>query len=154
MAEREADTVAQDQRKESTERKAGPARNLAKLAIGTILTGAGITHLTVARKEFQAQVPNWFPAKPDTVVLGSGVAEIALGLSHLAFWRQPARGRVGAVGAAFFTIIFPGNISQYTEHKDGFGLDTDRRRFVRLLFQPLLVAAALAGGNRRRGLAR
>jgi uncharacterized membrane protein len=39
--------------------------------------------------------------------------------------------------------VFPGNISQYVKHRDAFGLDTDTRRFVRLLFQPVLVAWAV-----------
>lgn len=44
---------------------------------------------------------------------------------------------------AFFVAIFPGNIAQYVERTDGFGLDTDRARAVRLAFQPLLVLWAL-----------
>ena len=52
------------------------------------------------------------------------------------------RRRVGAILAAFFIAIFPGNISQYVEKRDGFGLDTDRKRLVRLFFQPVLVAWA------------
>lgn len=40
--------------------------------------------------------------------------------------------------------VFPGNIAQYVERKDGFGLDTDRKRALRLLGQPVLVAWALA----------
>ena len=56
-----------------------------------------------------------------------------------------ARGRVGVglLTAAFFVAIFPGNIAQYVAAKDVFGLDTDRKRFVRLFFQPVLVLWAL-----------
>lgn len=133
-------------------RLARSLRGIGKTAIGAFLVTAGVGHLTFVRKEFQAQVPNWFPVDADTVVLGSGVVEIALGASHLLIWKQPARARLGALSAAFFTVIFPGNISQFTEHKDGFGLDTDRKRFVRLLFQPALVAGALAAGNTRETL--
>jgi hypothetical protein len=39
--------------------------------------------------------------------------------------------------------VFPGNIAQFTEKRDAFGLDSDRARGIRLLFQPLLVALAL-----------
>jgi hypothetical protein len=39
--------------------------------------------------------------------------------------------------------VFPGNVSQYVTHTDAFGLDSDRARAVRLVFQPLLVAWAL-----------
>jgi hypothetical protein len=45
--------------------------------------------------------------------------------------------------AAFFVIIFPGNVAQFVEHRDAFGLDSDTERFVRLWFQPLLVVWAL-----------
>ena len=39
--------------------------------------------------------------------------------------------------------IFPGNISQYLEHMNAFGLNTDQARAIRLLFQPVLVIWAL-----------
>jgi uncharacterized membrane protein len=50
---------------------------------------------------------------------------------------------VGWVVAAFFVAIFPGNISQYVNGVDAFGLDSDTSRLVRLFFQPLLVVWAL-----------
>jgi uncharacterized membrane protein len=50
---------------------------------------------------------------------------------------------VGSVVAAFFVVIFPGNIAQWTEGVDAFGLDSDTARFARLLFQPVLVIWAL-----------
>jgi hypothetical protein len=43
--------------------------------------------------------------------------------------------------------VFPGNISQYLNGTNGFGLDTDSARLVRLFFQPLLVLWALFGGG-------
>lgn len=119
-------------------------RNVGQALLGAVLTFAGITHLTVARSEFQAQVPSWFPLPADFVVLASGVVEISLGVALLTVWRQPARGFLGAVAALFFVVIFPGNVAQWLEHKDGFGLDTDTKRLVRLFFQPLLVLWALA----------
>jgi uncharacterized membrane protein len=112
--------------------------------LGLLLLFAGVAHLTLAREEFQAQVPSWVPVDADVVVVASGVVEVCLGLALLAVWRQPARGILGAVVAAFFVAVFPGNIAQFAEHKDGFGLDTDAKRAVRLLFQPLLVLWALA----------
>ncbi len=48
-------------------------RAVGQVALGAALAGAGIGHLTVQREEFQAQVPPWFPADPDLVVLASGV---------------------------------------------------------------------------------
>ena len=50
---------------------------------------------------------------------------------------------VGWLVAAFFVAVFPGNISQFATHSDAFGLDSDRARGIRLLFQPVLVAWAL-----------
>ena len=88
-------------------------------------------------------MPSWFPVDPDAVVVASGVVEIALGSALLATWEQPARRRLGVVVALFFVAVFPGNVAQFTEHRDAFGLDTDTKRAVRLLFQPLLVLWAL-----------
>lgn len=117
------------------------SQHVARLALGAMMTFAGTSHLTFARDEFQAQVPDWFPVDEDLVVLGSGVAEIALGLSMLAL---PGRRRqVGLALAAFYVVIFPGNIAQFVEQTDAFGLDTDGKRFARLFGQPVLVAAAL-----------
>jgi len=116
-------------------------RTLTRIALGAGLVFAGVTHLTVARDEFQAQVPDWFPVDADLTVLVSGAVEITLGaaLVTLARWKVA----VGLVAAAFFVVIFPGNVGQWLEHKDGFGLDTDTKRLVRLFFQPVLVALAL-----------
>jgi uncharacterized membrane protein len=119
-------------------------RGLGQGALGAVLLTAGTGHLTTGRKEFQAQVPSWFPVDPDRVVVASGIVELALGAALLSTWRQPARRRLGTLVAGFFVGVFPGNLAQYTEHRDGFGLDTDRKRALRLLGQPALVAWALA----------
>jgi uncharacterized membrane protein len=117
-------------------------RNATQLLLGAALTYAGTTHLTTSRQEFQAQVPNWVPLSADFVVIASGIVEIALGLSLLILlWKY--RTQIGWITAAFFIAIFPGNISQYVNGIDAFGLDTDRARAIRLLFQPLLVIWAL-----------
>ena len=111
-----------------------------QVLLGAALIYAGITHLTTNRIEFQAQVPTWVPFSADFVVLASGVVEIALGiaLASLQYRRQ-----FGWITAAFFIAIFPGNISQYVNGIDAFGLDTDQARLTRLFFQPLLVLWAL-----------
>src|SRR5690606_24301955 len=118
-----------------------PARMLARIALGGFLAFAGVSHLTVARKEFQAQVPDWVPLDPDATVVASGVVEVGLGTALLFAWRR--RRLVGVLTALFFVAIFPGNVSQWTHHRDGFGLDTDMKRFARLFFQPVLVWLAL-----------
>ena len=122
-----------------------------QLLLGFALTSAGISHLTTARAEFQAQVPTWLPLDADFVVIASGVVEIALGLALVTLWRY--RAWVGLVTAAFFIAIFPGNISQWLNGIDAFGLDTDQARFIRLFFQPVLVLWAIyaTGANRLLG---
>lgn len=117
-------------------------QRVARWLLGAALLFAGTGHLTFGRDQFRAQVPPWLPLEPDLVVLGSGVVEIALGLALLL---SRGRGRVvtGWAAALFFLAIFPGNIAQFTEGRDGFGLDTDLARGIRLLFQPALVAWAL-----------
>ena len=115
-----------------------------QLVLGTLLLVTGTAHLTFARAEFRAQVPSWVPVDADVVVVASGVVELCLAVALLSIWRQPARGVVGAVTAAFFVAILPGNIAQFTEQRDAFGLTTDAARATRLLFQPLLVLWALA----------
>ena len=120
---------------------------IGQILLGAVLLFTGTAHLTFARDEFQAQVPSWLPLDPDLVVIASGVVELCLAVALLATWRQPARAIVGAVTAAFFVAILPGNIAQFADHRDGFGLNTDTARAVRLLFQPLLVLWALAATN-------
>jgi uncharacterized membrane protein len=116
-------------------------RTVGRLLLGAFLIFAGTAHLSFRREEFRAQVPPWVPLDADFVVLASGVVEIALGAALL-FWTS-RRVAVGWVVAAFFVAVFPGNISQFVTHTEAFGLDTDRARFIRLLFQPLLIAWAL-----------
>jgi len=115
-------------------------RKATQILLGATLIYTGTLHLTTSRMEFQAQVPPWVPFSPDFVVLASGVVEIALGLALISLQR---RREVGIATALFFIAIFPGNISQFVNHIDAFGLDSDRARAIRLLFQPLLVLWAL-----------
>ena len=117
------------------------AQRIPQVVLGMALAYAGITHLTSKREEFQAQVPTILKSIADFVVLASGVVEIVLGLCLIFLWRY--RTAVGWVVAAFFVAVFPGNISQYVNQVDAFGLDSDRVRFIRLFFQPLLVIWAL-----------
>jgi uncharacterized membrane protein len=110
-----------------------------RLVLAAILIFAGIGHFRDTQ-EFTAQVPPWAPA-PEFIVYASGVVEILLGLALIALPKY--RVVVGWLIAGFFVIIFPGNISQFITQTDAFGLDTDAARFIRLLFQPLLVVLAL-----------
>jgi uncharacterized membrane protein len=118
-----------------------PIKRFPQVILGLALGYAGIGHLTTSRQEFQAQVPTVFADIADFVVVASGVVEIVLGLALVGLWKY--RVQVGWVVAAFFVAIFWGNISQFVNGTDAFGLDTDMQRFVRLLFQPVLVMWAL-----------
>ena len=113
---------------------------LFRWSLGGALLFAGVGHLSTQRAEFQAQVPAWFPLDADLVVLVSGLVEILLGAALSALPRH--RVLIGTIVAAFFVIIFPGNIAQWREGTDAFGLDTNTARFTRLFFQPVLVAWA------------
>jgi uncharacterized membrane protein len=125
-------------------------QTLGRWALGVILLVAGVGHF-IAADEFLGQVPSWMPA-PEAVVAISGVIELMLGVALIA---APQRWRpwVGWVVAAFFVVIFPGNVWQFIDGRDAFGLESDAARFIRLLFQPVLVVWALwsTGAWRARG---
>jgi uncharacterized membrane protein len=110
--------------------------------LGLFMILAGLGHLGGLRQEFLAQVPAWLPIDGDLVVVISGIVEIILGVGLIIL---PGSYRViaGWATAAFFVLIFPGNISQYVNRIDAFGLNSDLSRFMRLFFQPVLVIWAL-----------
>lgn len=118
-------------------------KNAARILLGAGLILAGISHLTFKRKEFQAQVPDWVPLEKDDTVIYSGVAEVGLGSALVLACNEKQKEAIGRIAAVFFTAVFPGNLSQFAHRRNAFGLDTDDKRFVRLLFQPLLVYWAL-----------
>jgi uncharacterized membrane protein len=112
-----------------------------RIILGAFMVLAAVGHLTHQRVEFQAQVPDWIPLGKDLVVILSGIVELVFGLSMI-FWKNE-RVRVGIALAIFFVLIFPGNINQYVNNINAFGLDTDKARLIRLFFQPVLVLWAL-----------
>lgn len=115
-----------------------------RILLGSFMLLAGIGHLTFQRTEFLAQVPRWLPNDSrfmDFVVLSSGIVEIILGLAMIFWVKQKIK--VGIILAIFYILVFPGNISQYTNEIDAFGLDTDQKRLIRLFFQPVLICWAL-----------
>lgn len=118
-----------------------PGQTVVRILLGLFMITAAIGHATFQREEFQAQVPNWLPVSKDLVVILSGIVELALGtgMLFLSKWRR----EVGLALAVFYVLIFPGNIAQYLNGIDAFGLDTDRARLIRLFFQPVLIYAAL-----------
>jgi uncharacterized membrane protein len=122
--------------------KISPIQSIFCKLLGSFLVLAGFGHLSGLRQEFLAQVPVWVPIDGDLIVVISGVVEIILGVGLIVL---PGRYRVmvGWATAAFFVLIFPGNISQYVNRIDAFGLNSDLSRFIRLFFQPVLVIWAL-----------
>ena len=113
-----------------------------RILLAVFMIYAGFSHLTFNRIEFQSQVPDWVPLGKDLVVILSGIVEMILGLTLL-FWKKQ-RVTMGWSLALFFVLIFPGNVAQYLEGKDAFGvLDSDRARLIRLFFQPVLIAWAV-----------
>ena len=117
-------------------------QNIFRILLSVFMIYAGFSHLSFNRVDFQAQVPDWVPMSKDLVVILSGIVEMVLGLALL-FWKNQ-RVKVGWFLAIFFVLIFPGNIAQYVDGKDAFGvLDSDRARLIRLFFQPVLIAWVL-----------
>jgi len=113
-----------------------------RVLLALFMIYAGFSHLTFNRIEFQSQVPDWVPLSKDIVVILSGIVEIILGLTLL-FWKKQ-RVNIGWLLALFFVLIFPGNLAQYLDGRDAFGvLDSDKARLIRLFFQPVLIAWAL-----------
>lgn len=115
------------------------AKHLLRILLGLFMVSAGIGHFNNT-ESFLAQVPPFLPA-PEMIVYISGVVEILLGLGLILLFKY--KEYVGIALAAFFVIIFPGNISQYLTETSAFGLETDTQRLVRLLFQPVLIFAAI-----------
>lgn len=126
---------------ETDRRTTSLPRTCTRIVFGAALVFAGIAHLTFARTTFHAQIPPSLPMNADFVIIASGVVEIVLGtaLVFLTRWRVT----LGWLTAALFVVVFPGNISQFLTHANAFGLDTDRSRAIRLVFQPLLVVGVL-----------
>lgn len=121
--------------------KDSTARSAARIALGLLLIFTGVGHLSFARRDFQAEVPESVPMNKDTVVWVSGIGEIALAISLIFLKRQ--RVIVGWIVVLFFILVFPGNIAQLMNHKDALGMNTDLARTIRLFFQPVLIIWAL-----------
>lgn len=115
-------------------------RSAARVVLGGALIIAGLGHLTFARNDFHAQVPDWVGVDKNVVVILSGLVEIALGSALILVRRR--RSLLGLAVGLFFIAVFPGNISQFIDGHDAFGLNSDGDRRNRLFFQPVLVAWA------------
>lgn len=119
-------------------------QNFFRIFLGLIMIYIGIAHLTFRRIEFQAQVPVWITQNEniiDFIVIVSGYIEIIFGLTLI--FLKKYKSYIGIALAVFFVLIFPGNINQYIYEIDALRLDSNEKRFYRLLFQPVLVLWAL-----------
>lgn len=116
------------------------ARSAARVVLGIALIIAGLGHLTFARHDFQAQVPDWIGIDKNVVVISSGLVEIALGSALIVVRRH--RSLLGLAVGLFFIAVFLGNLSQFIDGHDAFGLNSTTARRNRLVFQPVLVAWA------------
>ena len=114
-------------------------RTLTRWGLASLMLVAGVGHMA-ATDELLGQTPTWLPFREELVWI-SGAIEIGFAVA-LVGWRSRRR-EVGWALAAFFVLVFPGNVHQAVNGTDTFGLDTDAERWVRLLFQPVLIVAAL-----------
>lgn len=123
--------------------------DLSRWPLATFMVVAGVSHFTMT-EDFLGQVPPVLPA-PEALIAVTGVMEVGLGLG-LAFLPRRWRPAAGWALAAFLVAVFPGNVYQAVAGTDAFGLDTPAARWLRLPFQPLLIAWALwsSGALRRR----
>jgi uncharacterized membrane protein len=116
-------------------------QNFLRILLGCGMVFAAFAHFFFNRLDFQAQVPNWLPLNKDVVVILSGFVELALGLGMIFLSRQKVI--VGLALGIFLILVYPGNIAQFVDRRDAFGLNTDKARFIRLLFQPILILWAI-----------
>lgn len=121
--------------------KTTTTQNIFRIVLGVLMMLAAVGHFTFSRQEFQAQVPDWVPLSKDLVVILSGIVELLFGAA-MVFWSKQ-KVRIGFMLAIFYILIFPGNIAQYVNGTDAFGLSTDQARLIRLFFQPVLIFWAL-----------
>ena len=128
--------------------KTSISQNILRVTLGLIMIYIGIAHLSFRRIEFQAQVPRWLTSDEnfvDMIVLISGYIEIIFGLMMV--WGGKFKAKTGLVLGIFYVLVFPGNINQYIHELDGLRMYSNNERFLRLLFQPVLIFWALWSTN-------
>lgn len=115
-------------------------RRVMRWILAAFMGIAGVGHL-VATSSFLGQVPSFLPFRTPIVVV-SGVIELGFAAALVVLRGERLR-RAGWGLAAFFVLIFPGNIYQALAGTNAFGLDTPASRWGRLLAQPVLIVWAL-----------
>lgn len=115
-------------------------KQFSRVFLGAFMIFAGCSRFGERSVEFRAVVPRWLTQDEswmDLIIATSAYVEIALGLATIFLVKHKVK--VGYIYALFLVVVFTGNWSQYTNNINAFGLDTDQKRFIRLLFQPVLI---------------
>ena len=124
----------------------GLARAVARWLLAALYLTAGIFHVT-RPQPFLAITPHWVPW-PDTVVLLTGLAELAAVPALLQPWSKPQRHAAGIGLAVYAVCVYPANVNHMlidlAKPDQGLGL---AYHIPRLLAQPLVVWAALWAGE-------
>ena len=124
----------------------GRARAVVRLLLAALYLTASVFH--IARPlPFLGIIPHWAPC-PDTVILLTGLAELAAVPALLQPWSKPLR-RAAGIGLAVYAVcVYPANVNHMlidlTKPDHGLGL---AYHIPRLLAQPLVVWAALWAGE-------
>ena len=124
----------------------GLARGVVRWLLAALYLTAGVFH--VARPQpFLGITPHWVPW-PDTVVMLTGLAELAAVPALLQPWSKPLRHAAGIGLAVYAVCVYPANVNHMlidlTKPDLGLGL---AYHIPRLLAQPLVVWAALWAGE-------
>ena len=116
------------------------AKVVGRWSLAGVMGAAGVVHLTSA-DSFLPMLPPQLPARVP-IVWATGAVELALAAGLVA---APARHRqrAGRALAIYLVAIFPANIYQAVAGTDAFGMTSSTARWLRLLFQPLLIVWAL-----------
>lgn len=121
-------------------------RTVLRVVLATFYLAAGLIHIA-SPAPFLSIMPGWV-SYPESVVLGTGIAEI-LGAAGLLQWFSPRLRRAAAIGLALYAIcVFPANIQHFildmAKADGGMGLGY---HVPRMFAQPLIVWLALWVGN-------
>jgi len=121
-------------------------RRLCRMALGLLYLTAAVFHLAKPRP-FLGIMPGWVPW-PESVVLGTGLAEAAGALALLQPWSPRLRRSAASALALYAVCVFPANLNHMlldlAKPDGGWGLGYHGPR---LLAQPLLVWLALWSGR-------
>lgn len=121
----------------------GKMREALRWALVVVYAGAGLLHLK-SPHAFEQIVPPWVP-QPHLVVLATGVAEL-VGAAGLIIGRLRWMAGVGL--AAYAVCVWPANFHHAIAHVAIGGVTLGwAYHGPRLLFQPVLIWAALFAGK-------